>query len=103
MAKYDLTGSLEKSFNFNIGTLEYSFRKPTVREMREISKAFQGVDDDANPEVQLEQSEKGLDALYSLVTPVGHSTPIRETLDNSTVDVQIAFNEMVQKELGAKQ
>lgn len=103
MAKYDLTGSLETSFNFNIGTLEYSFRKPTVREMRNISKAFQGVDDSADPEVQMEQSEKGLNELYALVTPVGHNSPIREVLDNSTVDVQMAFNEMVQKELGAKQ
>jgi hypothetical protein len=40
MAKYDLTGSLETKFSFSISDKEFEFRKPTVREMREVAKKF---------------------------------------------------------------
>lgn len=102
MAKYDLTSSLDTSFNFTIGAQEFTFRKPTVREMRNISRAFSGINDEADPDVQLEKSDAAMQSLYSFITPVGHAAEIAEVMANQTVDVQVAFNEMIQKELAGK-
>lgn len=102
MAKYDLTGSLEKDFTFSIGDKEFSFRKPTVREMREIAKHFSGISDDMDPDVQIERSDEAMGELYKFITPVNHDARIGDVLSEQPVGVQVAFNEMIQKELGAK-
>ena len=102
MAKYDLTSSLETSFTFSINGKEYSFRKPTVREMRSVAKEFSLIEKEEDVDKQVELSNKAMQALYAFISPVGHDTPISEILDDAPVGVQIAFNEMVQKELGAK-
>ena len=103
MAKYDLTGSLETDFTFTIGDKEFQFRKPTVREMREVSKKFAGIDAEADIETQTEKSEEAMASLYQFVTPVGHESKIQDLLEEQPVSVQVAFNEMIKKELGAGQ
>lgn len=101
MAKYDLTGSLEKDFTFSINDKEFNFRKPTVREMREVAKDFSGIENEKDPEKQIEMSDKAMERLYSFITPVGHSESIAEVIADQPVGVQNAFNEMIKKELGA--
>ena len=103
MAKYDLTGSLETKFSFAIGDKEFEFRKPTVREMREVAKKFAGIDQEKDVEKQTQMSDEAMDSLYQFVTPVNHDGNLKEILDSQPVGVQVAFNEMIKKELGTGQ
>lgn len=99
MAKYDLTNSLETSFTFAIGDKEFTFRKPTVREMRAIAKTFSGIDTEEDPEKQAEMSTAAMSELYKFIEPIGHDAKVEDLLEDQTIDVQIAFNDMVKKEL----
>lgn len=103
MAKYDLTGSLENDFTFNIGDKDFSFRKPTVREMREVAKKFANIDKETDQDKQTEMSDAAMAQLYQFVTPVGHDSNVKDVLDDQPVSVQVAFNEMIKKELGTGQ
>lgn len=103
MAKYDLTGSLETKFTFAIGELEFEFNKPTVREMREVAKKFATIEKEEDVEKQTQMSDEAMAELYRFVTPIGHDADIKTVLDNQTVDVQVAFNEMIKTELGTGQ
>jgi hypothetical protein len=101
MAKYDLTGSLEKDFTFSIDDQNYTMRKPTVREMRELVKKFAAVDKEADVEKQGELSEEALKGIFVFITPTEGSRPIGEVLDEQPAEVQVAFNNMIAAELGA--
>lgn len=101
MAKYDLTGSLETSFTFAIGDKEFTFNKPTVREMREVSKKFSGIEKEEDVEKQTQLSDEAMSELYKFVSPLNHDANIKDLLDEQPVGVQVAFNEMIKKELGA--
>lgn len=101
MAKYDLTGSLEKEFTFSIDGREFIFSKPTVREMRAIASKFSAIQAEEDPERQVQMSDEAMEGLYQKISGVGHSYAIRETIDSQPVDVQVAFNKMIQDELGA--
>lgn len=103
MAKYDLTGALEDTFTFNIGEKEFQFRKPTVREMREVAKKFAGIEKEEDLDKQTEMSDEAMASLYQFVEPVGHDANIKDVLDDQPVSVQAAFNEMIKKELGTGQ
>lgn len=100
MAKHDLTGSLEREFTFSIEDKEFSFRKPTVREMREIAKKFSGIDSDSDSDSQVEKSDEAMQGLYAFITPIGHDVSIEALMNDQPVSVQIAFNNMIQEELG---
>lgn len=101
MAKYDLTSSLEATFTFAIGDKEFTFRKPTVREMREVSKTFAGIERETDAEKQIELSDQAMMELYKFVEPIGHDSNIAELLQDQPISVQTAFNEMIKKELSA--
>lgn len=103
MAKYDLTGSLESEFTFAIGDKEFKFRKPTVREMREVAKKFAGIEEETDVEVQTQKSDEAMAELYKFVTPIDHDQDLKELLEDKPVGVQAAFNEMIKKELGTGQ
>ena len=101
MAKYDLTGSLETEFTFGINDKEFRFKKPTVREMREIAKKFSGISEEQDPETQSQMSDEAMNELYKFVIPINHDVDIKELMEDQPMGVQIAFNEMIKKELGA--
>ncbi len=101
MAKYDLTGSLEKDFTFSIDDKEFIFKKPTVREMREIAKKFAGIEKEKNADKQIELADAAMDELYGYINPVGHDQKIADVIADYPVGVQTAFNDMIKKELGA--
>ncbi|MCA9340786.1 MAG: hypothetical protein KDA17_07765 [Candidatus Saccharibacteria bacterium] len=102
MAKYDLTGSLEREFTFSINDEEFSFKKPTVREMRALAKKFSAINTEEDAERQAELSEAAMNELYKCVTNVRGERHISEVLDEQPSDVQMLFNDMIQKELGVK-
>lgn len=99
MAKYDLTGSLETEFTFSIGDKEFKFKKPTVREMRLVAKKFAGIEKEQDMDKQTEMSDDAMAELYKFVAPVGHEADLKELMDDQPVGVQVAFNEMIKKEL----
>ena len=101
MAKYDLTGGLETKFTFSIGDKEFEFRKPTVREMRAVASKFSGIETETDPIKQVELSDTAMSELYSFVVPINHDEKIEDLLNDQTIDVQNAFNNMIKKELGA--
>ncbi|MEI7632352.1 MAG: hypothetical protein WCJ60_03445 [bacterium] len=100
MAKYDLTGSLETEFTFAIGDKEFKFRKPTVREMRVVAKKFAVIEKEQDTEVQTQLSEEAMRELYAFIEPIGHDAVLEDLLQDQPIGVQVAFNEMVKKELG---
>lgn len=102
MAKYDLTGSLEREFTFSINGEEFVFHKPTVREMRGLSTKFAAINKETDSDKQAELSETAMHELYKYITNNTSERAIADVLDEQPVDVQILFNEMIQKELGAK-
>lgn len=101
MAKYDLTSSLEHDFTFTIDGKEFSFRKPTVREMRDVAKVFSKIDKEKDTDKQIEMSDGAMAELYKFVTPVGHEEKIADVLADQNIGVQNAFNDMIKKELSA--
>lgn len=100
MAKHDLTGALESTFTFSINGLEFSFRKPTTREAREIGKKFRAVQELDNDEARERAEEEATNEMYKFITPVGHENNIGDVLLDAPVDVSRRFGEMVTKELG---
>ena len=101
MAKYDLTGSLETEFTFGIGDKEFKFRKPTVREMRGVASKFAGIEKETDAEKQTQMSDEAMAELYKFVEPINHDADLKELMDDQPMGVQVAFNEMIKKELGA--
>lgn len=103
MTKYDLTGALEASVTFNIGDKEFTLKKPTVREMRQVSRVFASIDaNSSDVEAQEQASEQAMSELYKFVSPINHDEDIKDLIEDQPVGVQIAFNEMIKKELGAQ-
>lgn len=101
MAKYDLTGSLETNFNFEISGREFNFRKPTVREMKSLAKEFASIEKEEDVTRQAEMQNRAMESIYRLITPVNHNDRFADLLEDQPVGAQIAFNEMIQAELGA--
>ncbi len=100
MAKYDLTGSLETKFTFSIDNKEFEFRKPTVREMRVIAKQFAGIEKEKNTDKQQELSDQAMSELYAFCSPVGdHKADLKTLMEEQPMGVQLAFNDMIKKEL----
>lgn len=102
MAKYDLTGSLEKEFTFSIDGEEFVFKKPTVREMRSLAKKFSAINKEADADKQVELSDDAMSELYAYISSTSSERYIADVIDEQPVNVQVAFNEMIQKELGVK-
>jgi hypothetical protein len=102
MAKYDLTGSLERDFSFTIDNAEFVMRKPTVREMRELAKVFSAIDKEDDSDKQSDLSEQAMQSVYTFIEPVKHDRRIADVLDEQPVGVYHAFNEMIVAELGVK-
>ena len=66
-----------------------------------MAKNFSGISTEENPEKQVELSDVAMSELYKFVVPVGHDSNISALMEEQPVGVQIAFNEMIKKELGA--
>lgn len=101
MADYVLTGNLKREFTFSIDDKDFLFRKPTVREMRTIAKVFSEINSIDSEEEQLARSDDAMAEIYKFISPVNHSESIADVIIDQPVDVQVAFNEMVRKEIGS--
>lgn len=107
-SRVNLNDNTNDRFEFSIGGLDYDFKYPTLeeidpitdlykqREIEEKKKTPESVDEIAKID------EKLTDTLYGFVVPVGHSTPIRDTLKKQPYPVVKAFNKMMTEQLSAE-
>lgn len=103
MAQYNLTDNVQDSFTFKLGELEYSFRYPTTREMRELSAMNQELEklakEKASEKAIKKASEASEEKMNQLVTPVGHEHSIGEVLEDQPINVVRNFRAMMAKEI----
>ena len=103
MAQYNLSDNVQDSFTFKLGDLEYSFRYPTTREMRELSVMNQELqklaDEKADDKKIKEQSAKSEAKMNELVTPVGHDNMIGDVLEDQPINIVRNFRQMMAKEI----
>lgn len=104
---YNLTDNTKDSFVFQMGDLKYSFRYPTTKEMRELSKMnedLQKLVTDKAPKEEIEkQSKLSEDRMNELVTPVDHENPISEVLEDQPINIVRNFRAMMAKEINLGQ
>lgn len=107
-SRVNLNDNVEEVFGFTVGGLDYDFKYPTLAMMepiQELSKEREKAELDKSPEgvdklskIDDELTEK----FYEFVVPVGHNTPIEETLKNQSLPVVKAFHKMITGQLAAE-
>lgn len=107
-SRINLNDNTKDRFEFTIGGLDYDFKYPTLDEIEPITNLYQERDIESKKDTPesvariAEIDEQLTEALYNLVIPVGHTTPIRETLKKQPFPVVRAFNKMMTEQLSAE-
>lgn len=107
-SRINLNDNTSDRFEFTIGGLDYDFKYPTLDEIEPITNLYQERDIESKKDTPesvkkvAEIDDKLTDALYNLVVPVNHSTPIKETLKKQPFPVVRAFNKMMTEQLSAE-
>lgn len=107
-SRINLNDNTSDKFEFTIGGLDYDFIYPTLEEIEPITELYQEREaaskEDTPASVQkiADIDEKLTDKLYGLVKPVGHDTPIQDTLKKQPYPVVRAFNKMMTEQLTAE-
>lgn len=107
-SRINLNDNTSDKFEFTIGGLDYDFKYPTLDEIEPITNLYQERDIESKKDTPesvariAEIDEQLTEALYKLVVPVGHDTPIRETLKKQPFPVVRAFNKMMTEQLSAE-
>lgn len=102
-SRLNLNDNITDVFEFTIGGKDYDFKYPTMEQLQPIAelneKREKAVKDGADTTEIDEEIER---VMYGMVIPVGHDTPIKETLKTQPFPVVRAFNEMMAKQLSAE-
>ena len=107
-SRVNLNDNTNDKFEFTIGGLDYDFRYPTLEQIDPITDLYnerEKAEKDGSPESvdRIAKIDKELtDTLYKMVVPVGHTTPIQETLKKQPYPVVKAFNKMMTDQLSAE-
>ena len=107
-SRINLNDNASDKFEFTIGGLDYDFKYPTLEEIEPITDLYKERDIESKKDTPesvekiAQIDEKLTEALYSLVIPVGHDTPIRDTLKKQPYPVVKAFNKMMTEQLAAE-
>lgn len=107
-SRINLNDNISDRFEFSIGGLDYDFKYPTLEEIDPITDLYkerEKAEKENTPEAVdkiKEIDDKLTDTLYGLVVPIGHDTPIRETLKKQPYPVVKAFNKMMTEQLSAE-
>jgi hypothetical protein len=100
--RFNFNDDVSDAFQFEIAGLAYDMRYPTQDEIRPFVKLvtqFEAIKNTASEEQIEKVNTKMEDFIYSLITPVGHETPIKETLKKVNIVVLRRLNERLIKEL----
>lgn len=109
---YNLSDNVNDTFPFEANGLKYAMRYPLISEVdkiqelnnkiNEASEIPKDADAETKEKIKAEVQKLGDEMetyIYSFIEPVGHETPIKETLEKVNVRVLRNFNVMVKKEL----
>ena len=107
-SRVNLNDNTSDKFEFTIGGLDYDFRYPTLEQIDPITQLYserEKAEKEGGAESvdKIAEIDKKLtDTLYGMVVPVGHTTPIEETLKKQPYPVVKAFNKMMTDQLSAE-
>lgn len=107
-SRVNLNENTAETFCFTIGGLDYDLKYPTLEEIEpitELSKKREVLSKTDTPEAVEEMADidnKLTEEFYKLIIPVGHETPIADTLRKQPFPVVKAFNRMVLEQLSAE-
>lgn len=107
-SRINLNDNISDRFEFTIGGLNYDFVYPTLEDVEPITdltrerEKFAKEDTPESVEKIAEIDDKLSETLYALVKPVGHDTPIKDTLKKQPYPVVRAFNKMIVEQLSAE-
>lgn len=100
--RFNFNDDVSDAFQFEIAGLAYDMRYPTQDEIRPFVKLvtqFEAIKNTASEEQIEKVNTKMEDFIHSLIVPVGHETPIKETLKKVNIVVLRRLNERLIKEL----
>ena len=101
-SRVNLNDNTSDIFPFTIGGLDYDLKYPTLEELepiQELTKQKQALGEDGDTKKKKKKME---DAFYAMIHPVGHSTPIQDTIKKQPYPVVKKFNEMITEQLSAE-
>ena len=107
-SRKNLNDNASDKFEFTVGGLDYDFKYPTLEEIEPITNLYTERESEAKKDTpesveKIAEIDKNLtDKLYSMVVPVGHETPIEDTLKKQPYPVVKAFNKMMTDLLAAE-
>lgn len=100
--RFNFNDDVSDAFQFEIAGLAYDMRYPTQDEIRpfvKLAKEYKVAEDQGDVEKAEKINEKMEAFIHSFIIPVGHETPIKETLKKVNIVVLRHLNERLIKEL----
>lgn len=100
--RFNFNDDVSDAFQFEINGLAYDMRYPTQDEIRpfvKLAKEYKVAEDQGDVEKAEKINEKMEAFIHSFIIPVGHETPIKETLKKVNIVVLRRLNERLIKEL----
>lgn len=107
-SRINLNDSVADRFEFTVGGLDYDLVYPSLEELepaQELINKHRVLEKQDTPESVQELTEiesQMNDAIYALIKPVGHDTPIKDTLRKQPYPVVQAFNKTITEQLSAE-
>lgn len=110
-SRANLNDNTNERYEFTIGGLDYDLKYPTLEEIEPIQDLI-AKSNRIEKDTQLSEEERETKlkavrdemegAMYALIVPVGHDTPIKETLNKQPFPVVKKFNAMMSEQLSAE-
>lgn len=105
--RFNFNDQVADAFPFSVGGRDYDMRYPTQDEMKPFSKMLVEFNEmsqqlkigQGDEKAYLKLNDKMEDFIYGLIVPVGHETPIKETLKEVNVVVLRRLNSRLVEEL----
>lgn len=102
--RFNFNDDVSDAFQFEINGLVYDMRYPTQDEIRpfvKLAKEYKVAEDQGDVEKAEKVNEKMEAFIHSFIIPVGHETPIKETLKKVNIVLLRRLNERLVKELAS--
>lgn len=100
-SRINLNDSVSEKYEFTIGGLDFDLKYPTLTDMEPIGKLLEERET-ASPERQKEIDAQTSDMMYAMITPVGHTTAIKDVIKTQPFPVVKAFNRMLKEQFSAE-
>ena len=107
-SRRNLNDNTSDRYEFSVGGLDYDFMYPTLEDIEPITNLYTERDVESKKDTpesveRIAQIDEELtEKMYGMVVPVGHSTPIRDTLKKQPYPVVKEFNKMMTDLLSAE-